>query len=58
MGLCHTEHDEGYTNIANYQQLLDASKGLYLEWHCNDANEKHHIKFIVVDVQLDCIEME
>ena len=52
-GSCHTEHDEGYTNIANYQRLLDPSKGLYLEWYRNGINEKHHIKYIVVDVDLD-----
>ena len=28
-GSCHTEHDGGYTNAANYQYLLDPSKGLY-----------------------------
>ena len=52
-GSCHTEHDEGYTNIVNYQHRLDPSKGLYLEWYHGSANEKHHIKYIVVDVDLD-----
>ena len=52
-GSCHTEHDEGYTNIANYQRSLDPSKGLYLEWYRDSINEKHHIKYIVVDVDLD-----
>ena len=28
-GSCHTEHDEGYTYIANYQHLVDISKGLF-----------------------------
>ena len=26
MGLCHTEHDEGYVNIQDYQTSLDLSK--------------------------------
>ena len=53
-GSCHTEHDGGYTNIASYHRLLNPSKGLYFEWYRgNDANEKHHIKYIVVDVDLD-----
>ena len=52
-GSCHTEHDEGYTDIANYQHLLDPSKGLYLEWCRGNAEKKYHIKYIVVDVDLD-----
>ena len=53
-GSCHTEHDEGYTNTAHYQRLLDLSKGLYFEfYHGNDANEKYHIKYIDVGVDLD-----
>ena len=52
-GSCHTEHDEGYTNIANYQRLLDPSKGLYLEWYRQGNNEKYQIKYITVDVDLD-----
>jgi len=32
-GSCHTEHNEGYTNIANYQHQLDLSEGLYLEMY-------------------------
>ena len=38
-GSCHTEHDEGYTNIASYEHLLDPSKGLYLEWNHGSINE-------------------
>ena len=52
-GSCHTEHDEGYTNIANYQRLLNPSKGLQLEMYRNHAYEKYRIKYIVVDVDLD-----
>ena len=52
-GSCHTEHDEGYTSIANYQRLLDPSKGLHLEWYRDNANEQHHIKYIVIYVDLD-----
>ena len=52
-GSCHTEHNEGYTNVANYQHLLDPSKGLYLEIYRQDANEKYRIKYMVVDVDLD-----
>ena len=52
-GSCHTEHDGGYTNAGNYQRLLDPSRGLHLEIYRNDAYEKYHIKYIVVDVDLD-----
>ena len=52
-GSCHTEHDEGYTNVGNYQHLLDPSRGLRLEIYRNNANEKYRIKYIVVDVDLD-----
>ena len=52
-GSCHTEHDGGYTNVGNYQRLLDPSRGLYFEFYRNDAHEKYHIKYIVVDVDLD-----
>ena len=52
-GSCHTEYDEGYTNVGNYQRLLDPSKGLKLEIYRNTAAEKNHIKYIVVDVDLD-----
>jgi len=52
-GSCHTEHDSGYTNVGNYQCLLDPSKGLDLEKYHEDFYEKYHIKYIVVDVDLD-----
>ena len=52
-GSCHTEHDEGYTNIANYQHLLNVTKGLYLEMYRNDAREKYRIKYPMVDIELD-----
>ena len=52
-GSCHTEHDGGYTNAGDYQHLLDPSRGLHLEIYRNHANEKYHIKYIVVDVDLD-----
>ena len=52
-GSCHTEHDGGYTNVGNYQCLLDPSKGLYLEIYRNTASEKYRIKYIVVDVDFD-----
>ena len=52
-GSCHTEHDEGYTNVGNYQRLLDPSKGIHLEIYREAANEKYRIKYIVVDVDLD-----
>jgi len=38
-GSCHTEHDEGYTNIANYQRSLDLSNGLFLEMYRHEADE-------------------
>ena len=52
-GSCHTEHDGGYTNVGNYQRLLDPSRGLYLEIYHDNPTEKYHIKYIVVDVDLD-----
>ena len=52
-GSCHTEHDEGYTNIANYQRLLDLTKGLYLDMYRHSPLEKYRIKYIVVDIYLD-----
>ena len=52
-GSCHTEHDGGYTNVGNYQRLLDPSNGIYFEIFYNHANEKYRIKYIVVDVDLD-----
>ena len=52
-GSCHTEHDEGYTNIANYQRTLDASKGLHLEIYRDASNEQYQIKYIAVNTHLD-----
>ena len=52
-GSCHTEHDEGYTNIANYQRSLDPSKGLHLELYYENASEQYRIKYIVVNVDID-----
>ena len=50
-GACHTEHDEGYTNIANYQRDLSLSKGVYLELYRGDSGEKYHIKYAKVDIE-------
>ena len=52
-GSCHTEHDEGYTRIANYQRNLDLTNGLYLEMYGADTGEKYCIKYIVVDINID-----
>ena len=52
-GSCHTEHDEGYTNIENYQRTLDLTNGLYLEMYSADAHETYRIKYIVVDINVD-----
>ena len=52
-GSCHTEHDEGYTNIESYQYKLDLTNGLYLEMYNANANEIYRIKYIVVDVNVD-----
>ena len=52
-GSCHTEHDGGYVNTANYQHLLDASKGLYFDIYYHHHVEKYRIKYIVADVDLD-----
>ena len=52
-GSCHTEHDEGYTNIENYQRKLDLTNGLYLEMYNADASETYRIKYIVVDINVD-----
>ena len=52
-GSCHTEHEGGYTNVGNYQRLLDPSRGLYLEFYRHEAPEKYRIKYIVVDVDVD-----
>ena len=52
-GSCHTEHDSGYTNVGNYQHLLNPSEGLYFEVYHKNAPEKYRIKYIVVNVDLD-----
>ena len=52
-GSCHTEHDEGYVNIQDYQPSLDLSKALYFETYRQNIGEKYRIKYIVVDVDLD-----
>ena len=52
-GSCHTEHDEGYTRIANYQRNLDLTNGLYLEIYGQDPGGKYRIKYMVVDVNID-----
>ena len=49
-GSCHTEQNEGYTNIANYQHKLDLSYGLYLQMYHEDDVEIYRIKYIVVEV--------
>ena len=52
-GSCHTEQDEGYTNIGTYQHKLDLTNGLYLDMHQADKTETYQIKYIVVDVNVD-----
>ena len=52
-GSCHTEHDEGYVNIQNYQPMIDLSKPLYFEVYRQNPAERYRIKYIVVDVDLD-----
>ena len=52
-GSCHTEHDEGYTNIASYQRLIDLTQGLYVEVYRGSAHEKYRIKYIKVEVNID-----
>ena len=52
-GSCHTEHDEGYVNIQDYQPSLDLSKALYFETYRQHIGEKYRIKYIVVDVDLE-----
>ena len=52
-GSCHSEHDEGYVNIQQYQASLDSTNALYLELYRNNAPEKYRIKYIVVDIDLD-----
>ena len=52
-GSCHTEHNEGYTNVGNYQRLLDPSRGLNLEIYRGQSYEQYRIKYVAVDVDLD-----
>lgn len=52
-GSCHTEHNEGYVNIAHYQYKFDLTKGLYLQMYHEDDVEKYRIKYIVADVHVD-----
>ena len=52
-GSCHTEHDEGYTNIGNYQNKLDLTNGLYLEMYREHAAEDYRVKYIIVDISVD-----
>ena len=46
-------YDNQNTLVGNYQNTLDLTKGLYLELYQDDAHEKFHIRYIVVDVNLD-----
>ena len=50
---CHTEHNEGYVNIAHYHHYLDITNGLYLQMYHEDDPEKYRIKYIAVDVHVD-----
>ena len=52
-GSCHTEHDEGYVFIANYQRNLDLTKGLYLDMYRNSPGETYRIEYIAISVELD-----
>ena len=58
-GSCHTEHNEGYTNIANYQHTLDLTNGLYLEMYHPDKTDRYdraemyRIRYMAVDVHAD-----
>ena len=52
-GSCHTEHDDGYVRITNYQRKLNLTKGLYFEIYQNNAAEKYRIEYIAVEVHLD-----
>ena len=49
---CHTEHNEGYVNIAYYHYHLEVTKGLYLHMYHEDDPEKYRIKYIAVDVHV------
>ena len=52
-GSCHTEHDEGYVFIANYQHSLDLTKWLYLDMYRNSPLETYRIEYIAVAVEID-----
>ena len=52
-GSCHTEQNQGYVAIANYQHSLDPSNGLYLEFYHDNANEHYSIKYIEVRLEFD-----
>ena len=52
-GICHTQHDEGFTNVQNFQRALDITDGLYLEVYRQHTGEKYRVKYISVDVDLD-----
>ena len=45
--------DNENTLVGNYQNKLDLTKGLYLELYRDHVAEKFHIKYIVVDVNMD-----
>ena len=49
-GSCHTEHGAGYVNIANYQNKLDLTKGLYLQMYHEDDAEIYRVKYIEAEV--------
>ena len=52
-GSCHTEHEEGFVSIANYQRSLDLTKGLYLDMYRHSSGEIYRIEYIAVDVDID-----
>ena len=52
-GSCHTEHEEGFVFIANYQRNLDLTKGLYLDVYRGSAGEVYRIEYVTVDVDMD-----
>ena len=52
-GSCHSEHDGGYTNVANYKHSFDLSSGLYVEVYHKNASKKYCMKYIEVDTNLD-----
>ena len=49
-GSCHTEHGEGYVNIADYQSKLDLTKGLYFQMYHEDDAEVYRVKYIEAEV--------